>query len=113
MNNEYGLTSGCIAVIFTNTRSRADEEGYERMAVSMVELAKQQDGYLGMSSVRNPTTREGITVSYWRDYSSAQAFKQVSEHLAAQQRGREVWYENYSTVIAVVDHAYEYTSGIT
>lgn len=44
----------------------------------MVELAKQQDGFLGVESARNEI---GITVSYWKDIDSIKKWKQNSEHL--------------------------------
>lgn len=52
----------CYAVIFTSIRTDGDNE-YE----NMVELAKQQDGFLGVESVRNEI---GITVSYWKNLNS-------------------------------------------
>ena len=51
------------AVIFTSVRTEGDD-GYAEMADRMVELARQQDGFLGVESARNEI---GITVSYWRD----------------------------------------------
>jgi len=50
------------AVIFTNTRTEADDQGYGDMAQRMVELAAGQPGFLGVESVRDG--RLGITVSY-------------------------------------------------
>ena len=54
------------AVIFTSTRTAVDD-GYAEMATKMVELAQQQEGFLGIESARNDI---GITVSYWRDLES-------------------------------------------
>ena len=54
------------AVTFTSVRSDGDN-GYAEMADRMVELARQQDGFLGVESARNEV---GITVSYWRDLPS-------------------------------------------
>ncbi|MGB1032991.1 MAG: antibiotic biosynthesis monooxygenase family protein, partial [Flavobacteriales bacterium] len=51
------------AVIFTSTRTEVDDN-YADMANKMVELAKEQDGYLGIEYAREGV---GITVSYWRD----------------------------------------------
>ena len=48
------------AVIFTSIRTEDDNE-YASMAEWMVELAKHQNGFLGMESARNEI---GITVSY-------------------------------------------------
>ncbi|MFC7049010.1 antibiotic biosynthesis monooxygenase family protein [Emcibacter nanhaiensis] len=94
------------AVIFPNRRTTEDNEGYAAMAAAMVELAQQQPGYLGMDSVRDPESREGITVSYWQDEESILAWKQVSEHRLAQKMGREKWYESYTAHVARVDRSY-------
>ncbi len=74
------------AVIFTSTRTEGDQ-GYARMSSRMDELARQQPGYLGHESARDDDV--GITVSYWVDHAAAAAWKQVAEHLVAQERGRE------------------------
>lgn len=100
------LPSGAVAVIFHSVRRAVDDEGYGEMAERMEMLAGQQPGYLGARSVRDPQTREGITVSYWRDDASARAWKAVVEHLEAQRRGREEWYAEYDVIVAEVIRAY-------
>ena len=60
-----------VAVLFTNRRTPGDEEAYGRAAERMVELAAEQPGYLGVESTRDPATRLGITISYWRDEATA------------------------------------------
>jgi heme-degrading monooxygenase HmoA len=94
------------AVIFTSARTEGDQ-GYERMSSRMDELARQQPGYLGHESARD--TGVGITVSYWLDHAAAAAWKQVAEHLVAQERGRETWYADYTVRIATVER--DYTKG--
>jgi heme-degrading monooxygenase HmoA len=91
------------AVIFTSTRTEGDQ-GYARMSERMDSLASQQPGYLGHESARDDEV--GITVSYWVDHPAAAAWKQVAEHLVAQERGREAWYADYSVRIATVDRDY-------
>ena len=100
------LPPGAVAVIFHSVRRDVDDEGYTEMAERMELLAAQQPGYLGVRSVRDPQTREGITVSYWRDDASARAWKAVAEHLVAQRRGREEWYAEYDVIVAEVIRAY-------
>ena len=90
------------AVIFTSLRTEG-ENGYERMSARMGALAEEQPGFLGMESAREGL---GITVSYWRDEAAARAWKQVAEHLIAQQRGREVWYADYQVRVATVTRSY-------
>tara|TARA_R110000823_G_C15950318_1_gene501617 strand:- start:4003 stop:4236 length:234 start_codon:yes stop_codon:yes gene_type:complete len=49
------------AVIFSSVRTDGDH-GYGAMADRMVELAAQQEGFLGIESAREDV---GITLSYW------------------------------------------------
>jgi heme-degrading monooxygenase HmoA len=92
-----------VAVVFTSTRTD-DQRGYAAMSTRMEQLAAQQPGYLGFESARGDAV--GITVSYWVDEASAAAWKQVGEHLVAQQRGRAVWYSDYRVRVAVVQRDY-------
>jgi heme-degrading monooxygenase HmoA len=62
--------------------------------------AQHQPGYLGIESVRDPATRQGITVSYWAAEADAQAWKAATEHLVPQRLGRERWYERYRVRVA-------------
>ena len=94
------------AVIFTSLRTDVDE-GYSDMADNMVALAEKQEGFLGMESARNEV---GITVSYWRDIESIKQWKQNTEHLEAQAKGRSTWYSHYKTRIARVERDYGFDS---
>jgi len=90
------------AVIFTTVRTDVDKE-YIEMANKMDELAKEQTGYLGHESAREEL---GITVSYWDSLESIKKWKQNTEHLFAQQKGREIWYDSYKTRICKVERDY-------
>ena len=92
------------AVIFTSVRTDLDN-GYGDMAEKMVELAKQQDGFLGVESARNEI---GITVSYWKDLKSIKKWKNNSEHMIARKSGRDIWYKSFKTRIAKVESDYEF-----
>lgn len=72
------------AVIFSSLL--ADKaSGYEEAAASMLELAANQDGFLGVESIRQGA--EGITISYWRDEAAIKLWRQQTDHLLAQQKG--------------------------
>lgn len=92
------------AVIFTNERTAVDD-GYGDMAEHMVSLAEQQPGYLGHESVRNGL---GITISYWADLESIRNWKQHTEHLVAQEKGKTQWYSRYKTRICKVERDYAF-----
>jgi len=93
------------AVIFTSIRTEKGEKEYTKMAELMLNLAKQQSGFLGEESARNTV---GITVSYWKDLESIKAWKQQTDHKLAQQKGRTDWYKQYKTRICKVERDYEF-----
>lgn len=93
-----------FAVIFTSTITK-DTEGYNEMAKKMEDLAKVQPGFLGVDSAREDV---GITVSYWESLDAIKSWKQNSEHLIAQQKGRKQWYSWYNTRICKVEREYEF-----
>jgi len=95
------------AVIFSSQRGPDDAQGYGNMAEHMLALAAEQPGYLGVESVRG-ADGFGITVSYWTSLEAMQHWKQVRAHQAAQELGRERWYEDYVVRIARVERAYEF-----
>jgi heme-degrading monooxygenase HmoA len=90
------------AVIFTSVRTEGDN-GYYEMSDRMVELAGQQDGFLGVESARNEI---GITVSYWRDLESIRKWRENLEHTNAREKGRKEWYQSFKTRIAKVERDY-------
>jgi heme-degrading monooxygenase HmoA len=92
------------AVIFTSERTTTDE-GYVDMGSRMLELAKEQEGFLGVESAREGL---GITVSYWKDLDSIRKWKMNTEHRIAQKKGKSEWYQNYRTRIALVERDYGY-----
>ena len=93
------------AVIFTSIRTDKDEKEYTKMAELMLNLAKQQEGFLGEESARNTI---GITVSYWKDLESIKAWKQHTDHKIAQQKAKTDWYKQYKTRICKVERDYEF-----
>lgn len=92
------------AVIFTSVRTPGDE-GYGDMAVEMEELARKQEGFLGVESARNEI---GITVSYWQSVEAIKKWKANARHLFAQQQGRDKWYQNYKVRICLVEYDYSF-----
>ena len=99
--------SSYYAVIFTSQRTTGDD-GYAEMAERMVELARDQPGFLGVESARD-ADGFGITVSYWMDEAAIRAWKSHAEHLIAQERGRREWYASYEVRTARVERSYEMT----
>jgi heme-degrading monooxygenase HmoA len=90
------------AVIFSTLRTEIDE-GYFETATRMEELAKLQEGYLGIESARNEI---GITVSYWNSIEAIKKWKNNAEHALAREKGKELWYQKYQLRICKVAHDY-------
>jgi heme-degrading monooxygenase HmoA len=93
------------AVIFASQRSRPADgstpaaDGYAEVADRMVELASRQPGFVALESARD-AAGFGITVSYWSDRASIQAWRDEAEHRVAQRLGRERFYESFHLVVA-------------
>ncbi len=92
------------AVIFTSIKLTI-AEGYAEMADRMVELAQEQQGFLGMETANGNI---GITVSYWESLEAIKSWKANSEHLFAQQKGRADWYKAYKARICKVERDYDF-----
>lgn len=92
------------AVIFTSKRTEGDN-GYAEMSQLMDSLAKKQKGFIGVDSARNDI---GITVSYWKNLESIKNWKQQTDHLTAQKKGRTDWYSWYNVKICKVEREYEF-----
>ena len=92
------------AVIFSSSRREGDN-GYGETADRMVELARQQPGFLGVESTRGEDGF-GITVAYWESEEAIRAWRLHLEHTAARERGRADWYRHFEVRIAKVERAY-------
>lgn len=95
------------AVIFTSIRTEGDN-GYGEMSDKMVELASQQEGFLGIESARDGL---GITVSYWKDLESIRQWHINSEHKIAQQKGYTTFYQSFATRICKIERDYFFERG--
>ena len=99
--------NGTIAVIFVNQRTGNDDAGYQSAATAMEKLAKAQNGYCGIDSVRN-ADGSGITISYWQNDEAAIAWRDHPEHAAIRDAGRDRWYVSYSLHISKIERSYDW-----
>ncbi|PRY03142.1 heme-degrading monooxygenase HmoA [Pontibacter ummariensis] len=90
------------AVIFSSVRTEEDK-GYAEMSQRMLQLASEQDGFLGVESARNEL---GLTVSYWRDKEAISRWRNHVEHTIARRKGRSDWYRDFKTRVALVERDY-------
>lgn len=92
-----------FAVIFKAEVAGLDEE-YQTMAEHMRNLAIEKYGCLEFSSATEGD-RE-IAVSYWETEDQIKEWKNDSEHLLAQEQGRNKWYESYRVQIVEILREY-------
>ncbi|NAY91848.1 antibiotic biosynthesis monooxygenase [Muricauda sp. JGD-17] len=98
------LQNPYYAVIFTSIRTEGDHD-YNEMANKMVDLARQQPGFLDVESARDGL---GITVSYWESLEAIALWKSNVEHQIAQKKGIRSWYSCYRVRICRVERDYEF-----
>lgn len=94
------------AVIFISTLQDKDDASYGVMAEKMDALSRQQEGYMGIESVRDADGR-GITVSYWSSLEALKRWKGNKAHEIAQSLGKSRWYKNYKVQICRIEHDYD------
>jgi heme-degrading monooxygenase HmoA len=92
------------AVIFSSQRTAGDQ-GYGETAQRMVDLAREQPGFLGVESARG-AEGFGITVAYFESEEAIANWKKHAEHREAQRKGHSMWYEHFEVRVAGVVRAY-------
>jgi heme-degrading monooxygenase HmoA len=94
------------AAIFSSIRAPGDEAAYEATGQAMAALAMRQPGFLGFEFGADTPDRFSLFVSYWRNDNDIKRWKQLAEHLRAQDLGRSQWYAAYKIRIARVEREY-------
>ena len=90
------------AVIFSSTRSE-DLQGYAEMDKLTLELAAQQQGFLGYENVANGNS--SIFISYWESMEAINLWRKNAIHLQAKSKA-EKWYKRYLSQICKIEHTH-------
>lgn len=93
-----------FVVIFRATARQLDAE-YSATAATLRNLALTQFGCLEFVAVTEGD--QEVALSYWPDEASIRAWKQHTDHLMAQQLGRERWYSGYRVEVAEIRRQYQ------
>ena len=83
-------------IVFRNRkRADIDQAAYAAEADRMEDMARDQPGFL---SFKGYTADDGevIALSEWDSEEAARNWGRVAEHRAAQQRGRDAYYADYT-----------------
>lgn len=92
-------------VVIFRAKAKALDAEYSAMAAQMRQLALRQFGCLDFTAVTEGD--QEVALSYWPDEASIRAWKQHTDHLVAQQLGRERWYASYTVEVAEVTRRYQ------
>jgi heme-degrading monooxygenase HmoA len=91
-------------VVIFRAKVRSTDNEYTQVAARMRELALTQFGCLEFTAITEGP--DEIALSYWPSEGHIRAWKAHSEHVLAQQLGRERWYESYTVQVAEVTREY-------
>lgn len=90
------------AVIFSSIKSD-NLEGYLEMDALTLQLAQEQDGFLGFESCNNG--KQGIFISYWKDMESITKWRHNMTHIQAKNNAAQ-WYKRYLSQICKVESSH-------
>ncbi|ESS71445.1 hypothetical protein MGMO_103c00120 [Methyloglobulus morosus KoM1] len=91
-------------VVIFRAKVRSVDSEYSKVAARLRELAMGQFGCVDFQAITEGNNE--IALSYWPNEASILEWKSHSEHVLAQQLGRERWYESYSVQVAEIIHEY-------
>jgi len=97
-----------VVVIFkTHLREGADVEAYRKTSRRMHELVEQIPGFISIKAYTGEDGEE-IDLVRFANEDALNAWKEQPEHLEAQRRGREEFYDRYSVQACKVVRDYEF-----
>lgn len=96
-----------IAVIFEVIPKETQKQVYLDIAVSLRPLLQEIDGFISIERFQSLTDPGKIlSLSFWRDETAIQQWRNTEMHRMAQSEGRDHVFENYRLRIAVVSRDY-------
>jgi len=88
-----------VMVVFRSKLRPGVEEEFGELADKMMEIAESMPGFVSYK-VFQAEDGERASIIHFESIEQLQAWRTQPEHLAAQQRGRESFYEEYSLIVS-------------
>jgi len=99
-----------IAVIFEVTPHQAHYDEYLAIADDLLPILESMDGFISIERSSSLTTQgKVLSLSFWRDEDAVKAWRNVAEHRAAQDEGRNRIFADYRLRVAGVIRDYGMT----
>jgi heme-degrading monooxygenase HmoA len=96
-----------IAIIFEVLPRAGRREAYLELAVQLRPVLEKMDGFLSVERFESLTTPgKMLSLSFWRDEEAVKAWRELSVHRSAQERGRGAIFEDYRLRVAAVVRDY-------
>ena|ERR1051326_917991 len=89
------------AVIFISTKED-DLTGYYELDNKLMEMAQQEQGFLGWENVKNGN--QSIFISYWENIEAINKWKINTTHMSAKAQYSK-WYKRLLSQICKVEHS--------
>lgn len=88
-----------VLILFRSRLTGAAGADYDEMNAA---LRRRAEGFPGFVDLKSFTADDGerLTIVRWRDHDTLRAWREDPDHRAAQQLGRERWYEYYEIEVA-------------
>ena len=100
------IASNKYAVIFKSKRQDDNYGLYYEHNNALDEKIKSLPGYIEHFGIRNPETREGVTVAYFDSLEAIDQWRKDKEHIDAKKLAKSDFYENYQVEITEVIDKY-------
>ncbi len=81
-----------------------DISGYFEMALKIMDLANDVEGFLGIES--SFQDRFVLSITYWTSLEAIDAWKNNSHHMIAKNTAKQRWFDRFFTRIAKVERDY-------
>lgn len=93
-----------VVIVFRSKLTPTAGDDYANMAQAMAAHARTFKGFVDMKAFK-AEDGERLTMVWWEDQETLQVWASDAKHRAAQELGRQKWYEYYKIEVAEVIRA--------
>lgn len=103
--------SGQVLTVFRNRLAAASADDYGALSPHILQLARSMPGFVDAKTF-TAADGERVTVVTFADRTSHEAWRDHPEHRAAQRRGIEEFYDEYSIQVADVTYDHRFVRDV-